>query len=356
MTETSGSTTAPAGSSRPSENRTPDLPAELLALGSGVPGPPVTKAVIPAAGLGTRFLPATKATPKEMLPVVDKPAIQYVVEEAVSAGLNDVLMITGRNKRSLEDHFDRAWELEAALESKGDWHRLERVRESQVLGDLHYTRQGDPRGLGHAVLCAALHVGASPFAVLLGDDLIDSRDRLLARMIDVQRAVGGSVVALMEVPRSQAHLYGCAAVEPTAVGDVMRVTGLVEKPDADEAPSNYAVIGRYVLHPRVFEVLAETKPGRGGEIQLTDALQELAIAPQRGGGGVHGVVFSGRRYDTGDRLDYLKAVVQIAVDRPDLGPDLLAWLHDFVAERAQSPHAAPAPAPAPAPGQGTGEA
>jgi UTP--glucose-1-phosphate uridylyltransferase len=293
-------------------------------------GPMVTKAVIPAAGLGTRFLPATKATPKEMLPVVDKPAIQYVVEEAVSAGLSDVLVITGRNKRSLEDHFDRAWELEEVLQAKGDLQRLGRVQKSNVLADMHYTRQGDPRGLGHAVLCGAQHVGDQPFAVLLGDDLIDERDPLLVRMIAVQRRTRASVVALMEVPPEQVHLYGCAAIEPTGEEDVVRVTGMVEKPDPGDAPSNLAVIGRYVLHPRVFDVLRETDPGRGGEIQLTDALQTLACGEGEGAG-VYGVVFRGRRYDTGDRLDYLKAVVQLAAERADLGPDLRAWLRSYVA-------------------------
>jgi UTP--glucose-1-phosphate uridylyltransferase len=311
--------------------------ADLAVLGGGEPGPRVVKAVIPAAGLGTRFLPATKATPKEMLPVVDRPAIQYVVEEAVAAGLDDVLMITGRNKRSLEDHFDRAWELEAALEAKGDHKRLKRVQESNVLADIHYTRQGDPRGLGHAVLCAVHHVGNNPFAVLLGDDLIDARDELLTRMIGVQRQTGGNVVALMEVDPSQVHLYGCAAVQPTALGDVVKITGLVEKPDPEDAPSNLAVIGRYVLHPRVFDVLKDTKPGRGNEIQLTDALQELAQHPAETGGGVYGVIFSGRRYDTGDRLDYLKAVVRLASERPDLGPELRSWLRDFVADLPAEP-------------------
>jgi UTP--glucose-1-phosphate uridylyltransferase len=294
-------------------------------------GPVVTKAVIPAAGLGTRFLPATKATPKEMLPVVDKPAIQYVVEEAVSAGLSDVLVITGRNKRSLEDHFDRAWELEEALQAKGDSLRLARVQKSNVLADMHYTRQGDPRGLGHAVLCAAQHVGSDPFAVLLGDDLIDERDPLLGRMIHVQRRTQGSVVALMEVPPEQVHLYGCAAVQETGEEDVVRITGMVEKPDPAEAPSNLVVVGRYVLHPLVFEVLRGTAPGRGGEIQLTDALQTLATRQSDPGGGVYGVIFRGRRYDTGDRLDYLKAVVQLACERPDLGPDLRTWLRRYVA-------------------------
>ncbi|MDQ1007671.1 UTP--glucose-1-phosphate uridylyltransferase [Streptomyces sp. V4I23] len=293
--------------------------------------PGVAKAVIPAAGLGTRFLPATKATPKEMLPVVDKPAIQYVVEEAVAAGLGDVLLVTGRNKRALEDHFDRNYELEHALRRKGDGERLSMVRESADLATVHYVRQGDPRGLGHAVLSAAAHVGDEPFAVLLGDDLIDPRDPLLARMIEVREALGGSVVALMEVAPEQIHLYGCAAVEATADGDVVRVTGLLEKPAPGEAPSRYAVIGRYVLDPAVFEVLRRTPPGRGGEIQLTDALQELAIRPELGGP-VHGVLFTGRRYDTGDRGDYLRAIVRLACEHEDLGPGFRAWLRAWVRE------------------------
>ena len=291
----------------------------------------VTKAVIPAAGLGTRFLPATKSSPKEMLPVVDKPAIQYVVEEAVRAGLDDVLMITGRNKRPLDDHFDRAVELEHTLEAKGDAVRLALVHEASDLATIHYVRQGDPRGLGHAVLAAAQHVGDEAFAVLLGDDLIDARDPLLELMTEVQAREGGSVVALMEVPHEAISLYGCAAVAPLAdfpEGDVVRITGLVEKPPADEAPSDLAVIGRYVLSPTVFDVLRRTPPGRGGEIQLTDALETL-IATEP----VHGVVFRGRRYDTGDRLAYLKAVVQLAADREDLGPPLLAWLDEWLPAR-----------------------
>jgi UTP--glucose-1-phosphate uridylyltransferase len=295
-----------------------------------------TKAVIPVAGLGTRFLPATKAMPKEMLPVVDKPAIQYVVEEAVHAGLTDVLMVTGRNKRPLEDHFDRNVELELSLQAKGDPARLAAVQEATDLADVHYVRQGDPRGLGHAVLVASQHVGNEPFAVLLGDDLIDERDELLTRMLDVQAQRGGSVVALMEVPQQQIHLYGCAAATPTDDDDVVAVSGLVEKPPADEAPSNLAVIGRYVLSPEVFDVLRETPPGRGGEIQLTDALQTLAAMPADQGGGVSGVVFRGRRYDTGDRSDYLKAVVRLASDRADLGPEFLQWLGEFVTERKQA--------------------
>ena len=289
----------------------------------------IRKAVIPAAGLGTRFLPATKAMPKEMLPVVDKPAIQYVVEEAVSAGLTDVLMITGRNKSALENHFDRVTELEATLERKGDLDRLGQVMHSSNLADLHYVRQGDPLGLGHAVLRAKMHVGREPFAVLLGDDLIDARDPLISRMIDEAERTGGSVVALLEVDPGMAHLYGIATVAATGVDDLVRITGLVEKPAPGTAPSRYAVIGRYVLQPEVFDVLEKTAPGKGGEIQLTDALQAMAV--EAAGGGVYGLVFRGRRFDTGDRLDYIKAIVQLACERDDLGPELRSWLKHHVA-------------------------
>ncbi len=288
----------------------------------------ITKAVIPAAGLGTRFLPATKAMPKEMLPVVDKPAIQYVVEEAVAAGLKDVLMITGRNKSALENHFDRVGELEAALLRKGDSDRLQKVNFSTDLAEVHYLRQGDPLGLGHAVLRARMHVGNEPFAVLLGDDLIDERDPLLTRMLQVQAERNASVIALLEVEPAMANHYGIATVERTDAEDLVRITGLVEKPAEGTQPSNLAIIGRYVLRPEVFDVLVRTKPGKGGEIQLTDALQELA-SDESIAGGVYGVIFRGRRYDTGDRLDYIKAIVQLAVDREDLGPELRPWLKQF---------------------------
>jgi UTP--glucose-1-phosphate uridylyltransferase len=289
------------------------------------------KAVIPAAGLGTRFLPATKAMPKEMLPVVDKPAIQYVVEEAVSAGIDDILVIIGRNKNAISDHFDSVPELEVRLQQKGDQGRLERVTKSSDLADIHFVRQGEPKGLGHAVLRARTHVGDSSFAVLLGDDLIDERDTLLTEMIAAHERTGAAVVALMEVDPEHIHMYGVAAIDgDTGLGDgSVKVTGMVEKPKAEDAPSNLAIIGRYVLPPRVFEVLERTPPGKGGEIQLTDALQELAADPD--GPGVVGVVFRGRRYDTGDRADYIKAIVQLAVDRDDLGPDLRPWLKDFAA-------------------------
>jgi UTP--glucose-1-phosphate uridylyltransferase len=293
----------------------------------------VTKAVVPAAGLGTRFLPATKATPKEMLPVVDKPAIQYVVEEAVSAGLDDVLLITGRSKRSIEDHFDRAYELEEALAAKDDKDRLALVRASSDLANVCYVRQGDPRGLGHAVLCAARHVGSQPFAVLLGDDLIDVRDRLLTRMIEVRQRYGGSVVALMEVDPEQVSQYGCAAIEPTGEDDVVRVTDLVEKPVPGEAPSRWIIIGRYVCDSAVFDVLRDTPPGRGGEIQLTDALKVLGSSDYNGpGGGVHGVLFRGRRYDTGNKLDYLRTMVQFACERQDLAEEFVPWLRKYLGD------------------------
>ncbi len=292
--------------------------------------PGISKVVIPVAGLGTRFLPATKATPKEILPVVDKPAVQYVVEEAVAAGLDDILFVTGRNKGSLEDHFDRSVELEQALAAKGDTERLALVQEATDLAHIHYVRQGSPMGLGHAVLMAASHVGSEPFAVMLGDDLIDPRNPVLERMTQLREQFGGSVLCLMEVPPADISLYGCVAFEPTAAADVVRVTGLVEKPEAAAAPSNYAIIGRYLLDAKVLEVLARTEPGKGGEIQLTDAIAELVDLPAAEGGGVHGLVFSGRRYDTGDRHGYLTTVIQLACEREDLGPRLREWLQKYV--------------------------
>ncbi|WP_448614221.1 UTP--glucose-1-phosphate uridylyltransferase [Modestobacter sp. URMC 112] len=288
--------------------------------------PTTTKAVIPVAGMGTRFLPATKAVPKELLPVVDRPALQYIVEEAARAGLGEVLMVTGRNKAAIEDFFDRTPELETALEKKGDRSRLDAVHASTDVAQVHFVRQGEARGLGHAVLQAAAFVGDEAFAVLLGDDIIDARDLLLEEMLAVQAEHGGAVVALLDVGRENISKYGAVAVDGD--GSTVRVTGLVEKPPADEAPSSLAIIGRYVLPPEVFPALRITEPGAGGEIQLTDALVKLV----EDGVPVHGVVFSGRRYDTGDRLDYLKAVVQLAVEREDLGPALRPWLQQFVAD------------------------
>ena len=286
----------------------------------------ITKAVIPAAGLGTRFLPATKAMPKEMLPVVDKPAIQYVVEEAVRNGLTDVLMITGRNKNALENHFDNAPELESALRQKGDSSRLASVEQSTDLADMHYVRQGEPRGLGHAVLRSKMHVGNESFAVLLGDDLIDERDNILGPMIAAHDAHHASVIALMEVPADMTDHYGIATIDDIGEGDVVRIVDLVEKPDPKDAPSNLAVIGRYVLRPEIYGILENTEPGKGNEIQLTDALRHMAT--NNIAGGVLGIVFRGRRYDTGDKLDYIKAIVRLALQRPDLGPALEKWLDD----------------------------
>ncbi len=289
----------------------------------------VRKAVIPVAGLGTRFLPATKATPKEMLPVVDKPAIQYVVEEATAAGIADLLFVTGRSKRALEDHFDSNPDLEAALADKAEL--LAAVRGPSALAEIHYVRQGAPLGLGHAIGRARNHVGNEPFAVLLGDDLVDPRDYVLQRMIEVRNQRGGSVLLAMEVDEADVHKYGIAAVESTDEADVVRVTDLVEKPSAADAPSRYALLGRYVIDPAVFDVLEHTPAGRSGEIQITDALRELAVeVPVEQGGGVHAVVFSGRRYDTGDKQSYLQAVVQLAAERDDLGPKFRQFLRDLV--------------------------
>ena len=296
--------------------------------------PSVTKAVVPVAGLGTRFLPATKAIPKEMLPVVDKPAIQYVIEEAAAAGLRDVLLVTGRGKSAIEDHFDRAYELEQTLTAKGSDERLARIREPEELATIHYTRQGAPKGLGHAVLCAAKHVGDEPFAVLLGDDFIHPSDPLLQRMLEVRGQYGGSVVALMQVDSDQVSQYGVVAAEPTDTDGVVTITDLVEKPAPADAPSNWIIIGRYVCDPAVFRVLENTPPGRGGEIQLTDALKELARMPADEGGGVRGVQFRGRRFDTGNPGDYLRTIVQFACERPDIAGEFVPWLRKYLDDLA----------------------
>jgi UTP--glucose-1-phosphate uridylyltransferase len=256
-----------------------------------------------------------------MLPVVDKPVIQYVVEEAVNAGLTDVLMITGRNKNALENHFDRNFELEVKLEEKGDEMRLERVTRSTDLAEIHYVRQGDPKGLGHAVFKARAHVGNQPFALLLGDDIIDSAEDLLVRMLALNASPGACVVALMEVPDDELSAYGVAAVEPTDSVDVVRVTHLVEKPLPGEAPSNLAVVGRYVLVPEIFDVLEHLSPGRGGEIQLTDAMAEM-IGQQP----FHSLTFTGTRFDCGDKAGHVTANIALALEREDVGPAVREWL------------------------------
>jgi UTP--glucose-1-phosphate uridylyltransferase len=284
----------------------------------------VKKAVIPAAGLGTRFLPATKAQPKEMLPLVDKPAIQYVVEEAVRAGITDILIVTGRGKRTLEDHFDRSLELEHSLESAGKHDDLKQVRAISEMASIHYIRQPSPTGLGAAVAHGEHHVGGDPFAVLLGDDVVAAEDPLLERMIGVYERYGRSVIAVQEVRREEIHLYG--AVQPEWVEeDLARVVDIVEKPSPEETPSNLAAIGRYVLTPEIFDAIRETAPGAGGEIQLTDALASLAREQA-----VYAYRFEGTRYDIGKKLDYLRAMVELAVSREDLGPEFRTFLADLV--------------------------
>jgi UTP--glucose-1-phosphate uridylyltransferase len=284
----------------------------------------VGKAVIPAAGLGTRFLPLTKAQPKEMVPLVDRPAIQYVVEEAVRAGLDDILIITGRTKRSVEDHFDRAVELELELEKRGKHDDLELVRSLADLADIHYVRQAEPLGLGHAVGVAAKHVGDHPFAVLLPDDVMVDDAALLSGMIGAFEEREATILALMEVEGDAISAYGSADIDP-GDGAVVAVRGVVEKPKPEDAPSNLAVIGRYVFTPEIFESIEQVKPGVGGEIQLTDAIA-LLLERQP----VYGYRFTTGRYDTGNKLDWLTATVELAAARDDLGPAFRAFLRDIV--------------------------
>ncbi len=284
----------------------------------------IRKAVIPAAGLGTRFLPATKAQPKEMLPLVDKPAIQHVVEEAVRAGIRDILIITGRGKRAIEDHFDRSFELEHYLEKSGKFDLSKEIQGIAEMADIHYVRQGEPRGLGHAVGVAREHVGDEPFAVLLGDDIMTEESRVLPDMLDIYERYGRSVVALKEFPLQDISSYGC--VRPEQVEETLvRVLDLVEKPRPEDAPSNLAVMGRYVFTPEIFEALDRVGPGRGGEIQLTDAMAVL-LKEQT----IYGHVFEHGRYDIGDKLDYLRATVELAIERDDLGPGFREFLGEFV--------------------------
>ncbi len=285
---------------------------------------PVRKVVIPAAGLGTRFLPAAKAQPKEMIPVVDKPAIQYVVEEAVQAGLTDVLIVTARGKRTLEDHFDRSWELEHELEQGGKQELLEQVQAIAALATVHYVRQGEAKGLGHAVSMGRHHVGNEPFAVMLGDDIMVDDAHLLKEMLGAHERLGCSVIALKEVAREEISSYGCARVEEAEDG-LVRVSEIVEKPEPDEAPSNLAVMGRYVFTPEVLDVLDRVEPGKGGEIQLTDAIGLLSEEQT-----VYGHVFTEGRYDIGSKLDYLRATVELALEREDLGADFRTFLVDLV--------------------------
>ena len=274
----------------------------------------VRKGVFPAAGLGTRFLPATKAQPKEMLPLVDKPMIQYVVEEAVASGLSEIIIVTGRNKRAIEDHFDAAFELEYYLNDRGKMDELAQIKTISELASVCYVRQKEPLGLGHAILCARSLVGDEPFGVFLGDDIIGFADSpCMRQLLDVFERHRGSVIAVERVPRDRIHQYGVIAGRP--------IGNLVEKPRAEEAPSDLAIIGRYVLTPDIFGILAETAPDRRGEIQLTDGLRRLRQRQP-----MYAVEFEGKRFDTGDKLGFLKATVEFALARPDLADDFRAYL------------------------------
>jgi len=286
----------------------------------------VRKAIIPAAGMGVRFLPATKAQPKEMLPIVDKPTIQYIIEEAIESGIEDILIITGRNKRAIEDHFDKSLELEYQLKEKGKNDLLKLVRDISELVDIYYVRQKEPLGLGHAIYCARQFVGDEPFAVLLGDDIVRSRVPCLKQLIDLYGDLKSTIVAVREVPQEDVSKYGIIDAVPEK-NKVFRVVDLVEKPPVHSAPSRLAVMGRYIIDPRVFSILAETGPGAGGEIQLTDALKVLCREQP-----MYGLAFEGRRYDVGDKLGYLQAVVEFALARPDLAEGFREYLKTVCAE------------------------
>ncbi|HBS60966.1 MAG TPA: UTP--glucose-1-phosphate uridylyltransferase [Firmicutes bacterium] len=284
----------------------------------------VRKAIIPAAGFGTRFLPATKAQPKEMLPIVDKPTIQYIVEEAVAAGIEDILIITGRSKRAIEDHFDRNLELEHFLESKGKADLQQLVAEIGAV-DIHYIRQKEQLGLGHAIYCARSFVGNEPFAVLLGDDIVYNGKPCIGQLMDIYSEVGGSVLGVQPVPREWTSRYGIVSPR-SGEGKLYEVADLVEKPAPQEAPSELAILGRYIIEPEIFGILRETQPGAGGEIQLTDALRELARRKP-----MYAYHFEGKRYDVGDKLGYLEATVEFALKRADLSPAFREYLKRIVA-------------------------
>ncbi|MEW9697833.1 UTP--glucose-1-phosphate uridylyltransferase GalU [Paenibacillus sp. SI8] len=284
----------------------------------------IRKAIIPAAGLGTRFLPATKAQPKEMLPIVDKPAIQYIVEEAIASGIEDIIIVTGRNKRAIEDHFDKSVELEMALEEKGNTKLLEIVQSVSNLADVHYIRQKQPLGLGHAILCARKFIGDEPFAVLLGDDILQSSPPGLKQMIDIYEKTQTSVIAVQEVPWEDVSKYGIVSPERSLDGYNL-IGDLVEKPDRDQAPSNLAVIGRYIIVPEIFQILEGQEPGRGGEIQLTDALRVLNLQQQ-----MVAYLMQAKRFDVGDKLGYIEATIQMALERPDLQDQVKAYLASLI--------------------------
>lgn len=284
----------------------------------------IRKAVIPAAGLGTRFLPAVKAVPKEMIPIVDRPAIQYIVEEAALSGIRDLLVITGRNKEPLEDHFDRAFELETLLERDGRSDALAEVRYPTDLCNVHFIRQKEARGLGHAVACARSFVGNEPFAVLLPDDLITASKPCLKQMADEKEKLGGNILATMRVPRADVNKYGIVSGKAFRER-VLRVTGLVEKPDPESAPSDLAIVGRYILDPEIFDCLEDTPPGKNGEIQLTDAISRLGETQD-----VFAYEFIGKRYDTGNKLGYLKATVEFALAREEFREEFYGYLEGLL--------------------------
>ncbi|MBF8984843.1 UTP--glucose-1-phosphate uridylyltransferase GalU [Lutibacter sp. B2] len=280
----------------------------------------VRKAIIPAAGLGTRFLPATKAQPKEMLPIVDKPTLQYIIEEAVASGIEEILIITGRNKKSIEDHFDKSIELELELEKKGKTEQLEEVRKISEMVNIHYIRQKEPKGLGHAIHCAKSFIGNEPFAVLLGDDIVDAQKPCLKQMIEVYNEYKTTVLGVQEVAIEDVSKYGI--VDGKFIEDgVYKVKNLVEKPKKEEAPSNVAILGRYIITPEIFEILENTTPGAGGEIQLTDGLKTLAERQA-----MYAYVFEGKRYDVGNKLGFLQATVEFALKREDLRDDFKKYL------------------------------
>ena len=280
----------------------------------------VRKAIIPAAGLGTRFLPATKAQAKEMLPIVDKPTLQYIIEEAIESGIEEILIVTGRNKKSIEDHFDRSVELELELEQKGKTAMLEMVQDISNMVNIHYIRQKEPKGLGHAIHCAKSFIGNEPFAVLLGDDIVDASTPCLKQMIDAYDEYKTTVLGVQEVAKENVDKYGILDVKHIE-DRVYKVKDMVEKPAVEEAPSNIAILGRYIITPEIFNILENQAPGKGGEIQLTDALQTLATKEA-----IYAYNFEGRRYDVGDKLGFLEATVDFALKRPELRDEFIEFL------------------------------